>query len=271
VARNIESAVRNQPSASPYEIEALVRGLDVLKLFTQEHPRWSLSEIVDALGMTKSTAFRVLATLESSGYLERDGESRLYRPGVNVLELGFVALNGLEVRQIAHPYLERLAQELNETASLAVREGTDIVYVDRVRNRAIVGILLGIGSRAPGHCTGLGKALLADLDPAQLDEMLRKVKLERLTPRTIVDTSRLAADLKRARQRGFATNDEEFVVGLRTVAAPIRDRSGTAVAAIGMSGPVVTISRKRMLEELGPAVRGAAAEISRELGFREGP
>lgn len=264
------SAVRNRASpGSQYEIEALVRGLEVLKLFTQEHPRWSLSEIVDALRMSKSTAFRVLATLESSGYLERDSESRQYRPGVNVLELGFVALNGLEVRQVAHPHLARLAQELNETASLAVRDGTDIVYIDRVRNRAIVGILLGVGSRAPGHCTGLGKALLADLEPNHLSAMLSGAKLQKLTPRTITDVERLRGDLKKVRQRGFATNDEEFVVGLRTVAAPIRDRSGRAVAAIGVSGPVVSISRDRMLNELGPAVRAAAGEISRELGLRE--
>jgi IclR family pca regulon transcriptional regulator len=242
--RNIVSAVRNQ--GSQYEIEALVRGLDVLKLFTQERPRWSLSEIVEALGISKSTAFRVLATLE----------------------LGFVALSGLEVRQVAHPYLERLALDLNETSSLAVREGTDIVYVDRVRNRAIVGILLGVGSRGPGHCTGLGKALLAELDPDELEGMLGDGKLQRYTPRTIVDIAKLQADLKRVRQRGFATNDEEFVVGLRTVAAPIRDRSGVAVASIGVSGPVGSISRERMLTELGPAAAAAAAEISRELGLR---
>ena len=264
--RNIVSAVRNQ--GSQYEIEALVRGLDVLKLFTQERPRWSLSEIVEALDISKSTAFRVLATLESSGYLERDSQSRQYRPGVNVLELGFVALSGLEVRQVAHPHLERLALDLNETSSLAVREGTDIVYVDRVRNRAIVGILLGVGSRGPGHCTGLGKALLAELDPDELEGMLGDGKLQRYTPRTIVDIAKLAADLKRVRQRGFATNDEEFVVGLRTVAAPIRDRSGVAVASIGVSGPVGSISRERMLTELGPAAAAAAAEISRELGLR---
>jgi IclR family pca regulon transcriptional regulator len=255
--------------SSQYEIEALVRGLDVLKLFTQERPRWSLSEIVDALDISKSTAFRVLATLESSGYLERDSHSRQYRPGVNVLELGFVALSGLEVRQVAHPYLERLAQELNETSSLAVREGTDIVYIDRVRNRAIVGILLGVGSRAPGHCTGLGKVLLAELEPEELDAMIGDRPLQRFTPRTIVDKARLRADLKRVRQRGFATNDEEFVVGLRTVAAPIRDRTGKAVAAIGVSGPVVSISRERMLKELGPAARAAAGDISRELGLRD--
>jgi IclR family pca regulon transcriptional regulator len=264
--RNTVSAERNQ--GSQYEIEALVRGLDVLKLFTQEHPRWSLSEIVEALDISKSTAFRVLATLESSGYLERDSQSRQYRPGVNVLELGFVALSGLEVRQVAHPYLERLGQEVNETSSLAVREGTSIVYVDRVRNRAIVGILLGVGSRAPGHCTGLGKALLAEMDPDELEGMLGDAPLERYTPRTIVDVSKLLADLKRARQRGFATNDEEFVVGLRTVAAPIRDRTGQVVAAIGVSGSVVTISRQRMQSELGPAVRAAADEVSRELGLR---
>src|SRR5262245_13643420 len=141
-----------------YTIEALARGLEVLALFSAERTALTLTEIVAALKLTKSTAFRVVATLEQQGFLEHDAATRRYRPGLAVLQLGFAALSGLEVRQVTRPHLERLADDLGETASLAVldRDGRDIIYVDRVRNRAIVGVVLGVGSRVPAHAASLG-------------------------------------------------------------------------------------------------------------------
>ena len=249
-----------------YGIQALARGLEILTLFTSESPSLSLTEIVATLELNKSTAFRVLSTLEALGYLERDPATRRYSPGLEVLQLGFTALNGLEVGQVARPYLERLAQGVDETASLGVLDSMRIIYVDRIRNRAIVGVVISIGSHVPAHCTSLGKVLLADLPPDELNCRLADADLTAFTSHTITDQRALLGELTLVRQRGYATCDEELAVGLRAVAAPIRNTTQKAVAAINVSGPVTTISRERLKAEIIPAVVKTAAQISLALG-----
>lgn len=252
---------------SRYTIEALARGLEVLALFTATRPALSFHEIVAALGRPKSSAFRIVATLEQHGYLEYTAATRRYRPGLKVFQLGFAALAGLELPQLARPQLERLAHDLDETVSLAVLERLDIIYVDRIRNRAIVGLVLGVGSRLPAHSTSLGKVLLADLPEAELSARLSQAELARTTEHTIGDRVGLLAELAAIRARGYAVSDQELAVGLRGVAAPIRDSSRRAVAAINVSGPTATISRARLERELTPAVVATAERISQALGY----
>jgi IclR family pca regulon transcriptional regulator len=174
----------------------------------------------------------------------------------------------MEIRQIARPQLERLAEQLAETASLAVldRDGRDIVYIDRVRNRAIVGVMLGVGSRVPAHTTSLGKALLADLSDAALVTWLAAAPPRALTEQTLTSREALLADLAATRARGYALSDQELALGLRGAAAAIRDGSGIAIAAISVSGPAATLTIERIEQVVGPAVVAAAAQISRALG-----
>ena len=256
---------------SRYTIEALARGLEVLSLFTAERPALPFNDIVEALGLTKSTAFRILATLEQLGYLDHDPATRRYRPGLKVFQLGFAALSGLELQQLARPLLERLALELNETASMAVLQGADIVYVDRIRNRAIVGVVLGVGSHLPAHCTSLGKVLLADLTEAELQERLSHANLARMTDHTIVDRAELLAELAEIRRYGYAISDQELAAGLSGVAAPIHDRTGRVVAAINISGPTATLGRARLEQAIMPAVVDTAVRISLALGYTPRP
>jgi IclR family pca regulon transcriptional regulator len=263
----------NRQTATPHEresrynIESLVRGLDVLSLFTSEDPALSLTEIVHRLNLTKSSVFRVLATLETGGYLERDATTRRYRPSLKVLQLGFTAINKLEVRQIARPYLERLAQELDETVSLSMLRGTDVIYVDRIRNRAIFGVLLDIGSRQPAHCTTMGKVLLANLSQEDLERFLHRAELKPYTPRTIVTRTALLAEREGVRKNGYAICDQELAMGLRAAGAPIHDNTGKTVAAINVSGAITTINLERLRHEIVPAVLTTAADISLALGF----
>lgn len=252
---------------SRYTIEALARGLEVLALFTAARPALTFNEIVGALDLSKSTAFRILATLEQLGYLEHDPAARRYRPGLKVFQLGFAALAGLEIQQVARPQLERLAQQLDETASMAVLEDLDIIYIDRIRNRAIVGVVLGVGSRLPAHSASLGKMLLASLPEPELHGRLAHAALAPLTVHTIADRTALLAELAEIRQRGYAISDQELAIGLRGVAAPIHDSHGRAVAAINVSGPTSTISRERLERELLPAVLATAERISLALGY----
>lgn len=250
-----------------YTLSTLLRGLNILSLFSQNTPTLSLTEIATATAINKTSAFRVVNTLERAGYLVRDTETKRYRPGIRVLQLGFAALANLELRQIARPFLERLSQAVGETVSLSVLDGMELIYIDRVRNRQIVGVVLGLGSRLPAHCASMGKAMLAHLPAEELDQRLSQGSLKPCTANSIVDREALLAELEKVRRQGFATNDEELEMGLRAVAAPVWDRSSQVVAAVNITGSAAMISRQRLLEELAPAVTQTAKEISRALGY----
>jgi len=258
---------RTEKPEPRYNIESLARGLDILDLFTPDNSSLSLTEIVASLKQNKSTIFRVLSTLETMGYLERDPTSRRYHPSLKVLQLGFTAINRLDVRQVARPYLERLARELDETVSLCVLHGTNVIYVDRVRNHSIVGVVIDIGSRVPAHCTTLGKVLLANLASDNLDRFLKNAKLKRYTPNTITEQQALLSELSQIKKNGYAISDGELAVGLRAVGVPIFDNGTKAIAAINVSGSATTISLQRLKKEIVPAVVRTAAQISLALGY----
>lgn len=251
---------------SPYQIGSILRGLQVLSLFNHHTSTLSLTEIANAAGLNKTTAFRIVSTLESAGYLKRDPETKRYRPGLKVLQLGFAAISSLEFRQVARPYLQHLSETAKETASLSVLDGMEVVYVDRVRQQQIVGVLLGIGSRIPAQCASMGKVMLANLPSEELETLLSQ-PLKPCTPHSLVDRQALEAEFDQVRARGYALNDEELELGLRAVAAPIWDHSSQVVAAINVSGSARTISFQRMVEELAPAVMETARQISQAIGF----
>jgi IclR family pca regulon transcriptional regulator len=253
-----------------YTLETLLRGLNILSLYTRETPALTLTEITKATNLNKTTVYRILTTLENTGYLIRDPETKRYRPGLKVLQLGFASISSLEVRQVARIYLEQLSQQVSETVSLSVLDGPDIIYVDRVRNQGIVGVVLGMGSRLPAHCASMGKAMLAHLPPAELRQYLDQVAREPCTPKSLVDRQALESELALVRKQGYATNDEELEIGLRAVAAPIWDNSNRVVAAVNITGSVSSISQERLVGELAESVRHTAAQISQALGYMEG-
>lgn len=254
-------------SQSPYQIESLLRGLQVLALFNRETAALSLTEIKDTAKLNKTTAFRIVSTLESAGYLDRDPQTKRYRPGLKVLQLGFTALSSLEFRQVARPYLRRLSQEVGRTVSLSVLDEMEVVYVDRVRVRQVFGVVLGLGSRIPAHCASLGKAVLAYLSPEELSRRLDSANLQAYTPHTITKRDALEAELARIHEQGYSINNEEWVLGLRSTAAPILDDNGTAVAAINISVSVAEVSREELEIRFSPAVHATAQEISHALGY----
>ncbi len=252
---------------SPYTVEALLRGLKVLSLFNRERSALTLTEIVEASGLNKSTAFRVVATLESAGYLDRHLDTRRYQPGLKVLQLGFTAISSLEFRQVARPYLVKLSEETGETVSLSILDGIEVVYVDRVRNRQIVGVVLGIGSRIPAHCASMGKVMLAHLKASELESRLNRAQLTPCTEFSKISRKQLDAELASVRAQGFATNNEELEIGLRAIAAPIWDHNGQVAAAINAAGSVRTISTDRLHNQLARQVRATALQISQALGY----
>jgi len=245
-----------------YIIESLTRGLYVLSQFDPEHPSLSMTDLIKLTDIKKATMYRILMTLEHSGYLEYDPETRQYRPSIRVLSLGFTALSRLDLRQLARPYLERLAETLELTASLSILDGLDVVYIDRVRNREIVGVVLGLGSRISAHCSSMGKAMLAFLPQAELDSRLNGVSLSPCTPQSVTELEIFRQDLDRVREEEVAFNIDELATGLRAVAAPIFDRNGRAVAAINVSGSKALVSEERLRNELAAEIRKVAHQIS---------
>src|SRR5690606_23589948 len=228
-----------------YLVQSLDRGLRVLKCFTPARPTLSLQEIADELGIPKGSAFRMVATLEALGYLKQDPQSKRYRVDIGVLELGFACLSGMGYPDVALPYLERLANDTQESASMAVLDDLDIVYIARASIKRVMSINLAVGSRLPAYSTSMGKVLLAFLDDDVLEDRLARLRPESHTPYTITDVDALRSHLMDVRASGYALNDQELEIGLRSVAAPVRDGTGAVVAA-----NIVSIVAARLSESV---------------------
>ncbi|MBU0703842.1 MAG: IclR family transcriptional regulator [Chloroflexi bacterium] len=253
-------------SEKRYYIESLGRGLQILEAFSEASPNLSLTEITSIVGLDISTVFRFVYTLENLGYLERDPETKRYRPGLRVLRLGFTALNSLEMAQVARPYLKALSAECGETTNMTVRDGVEIVYVARNKTQQVISVNLELGSRLPVYCTSMGKAQLVDFSRQELYDLLGKGPYPKMGPNTITTLDGLVAELDKVRRRGYAINDEDLAAGLRSVAAPVRGAEGQVVAAINVSVPSVRVSRQELETGLSPMVVDAARQISSALG-----
>lgn len=255
----------------PRYSQSLERGLAILSSFTPEHPIRGIVEVADELGMRRSTTHRYMSTLVALGYL-RQGAKRKYRLGLRVLDLGMSALNSTSLREHAHPYLVELCRQSSYTMSLAVLDGPEIVYVDRVRSErrggGSIDLDLPVGARLPAYCTAMGKLLLSSLPENEQRDILADLKLEKLAPNTIKSKSGLRSELERVREEGFAVSDEEFAPELYEIAAPVRSESNEAVAAVCMSAHSSMISVEELVEHLGPHLVAAADRISARLGYR---
>ena len=258
VSHNETSATAHGPR---YLVGSLAQGLALLERFDGRRGL-TLTDLTRGLGWTKTTTFRYLATLASLGYLEVDRQSRRYRPTVKVLRLGAAYLAALTLPELALSHLERLSERFGESVNMAVLDEAEVVYVARVGGRRILSTNLGVGSRLPAHCTSMGKVLLAWLDDASLRRILGKMTFARLTPRTVSGAARLREALRAVRRKGYAINDQEMDLGLRSCAAPVLDRSGAAVAAVNVSVSSARATREDVEARYVPHLLATAREIS---------
>ncbi len=230
-----------------------------------------IADVADELGMSRSTTHRYLTTLVALGYMEQD-KSRKYRLSLRVTDLGMSALNSTGLREHAHSTLEELRQGSNFTVSLAMLDGPEIVYLDRVasfqRGRDKIDLSVGIGSRVPAYCTALGKVLLAHLPEEECRELLLRASLERRGPNAITGREALWTELQQVLKDGFATEDEEFAAGRIAIAAPVRNEAGTTIAAIDLSSDTSVITVERLAGALHPHLVAAADRVSSRLGYR---
>ncbi|MBC7358180.1 MAG: helix-turn-helix domain-containing protein [Desulfacinum sp.] len=239
-------------------INSLSRGMAVLEVLSQAPRPLNLTELAEAVGLNKVTVSRFCYTLVRLGYVHRSKRKR-YSLTPKVLGLGYAALSQMDLRQVGESNLRELSRELGETVNMAILDGGQILYVARYVTEPIMQHPLSIGARLPVYCTSMGKAIAAYLPEDELQEVLAEQSFASLTHRTIVSVSRFREELARVRNDGFAVNDEELSVGLRSIAAPIL-RDGYPAGAINVAVPTTRYSLERLVGQLsGPLLRTARA------------
>jgi DNA-binding IclR family transcriptional regulator len=240
-------------------IERMMKLLDVLSWY---HDPVSLKQLALETGLHPSTAHRILAAMSTSGFVER-ADPGTYRLGIRLLELGNLVKSRINIRDSALPLMEKLHRQLGESVNLGVRQGDEIVYVERTSSgRSSVRVVHLVGARAPLHVTAVGKLYLAEDGPQKVKDYARRTGLPGFTPTSITSASSLDREIDRVRRHGVAFDNEEIEQGLRCIAAPVRDDSGELVAGLSVSAPA-----DRHNPDWAPVVRQVADEISAAIGY----
>jgi IclR family pca regulon transcriptional regulator len=238
----------------------LAKGLAVLGSFDKQRPAMTLSQAAQATGLSRATARRILRTLTALGYVEQNG--RHFTLSSRILKLGYAYLATQNWIEQAAAAMRQLSEQFHESCSLAILQGTEIVYVARIPASRIMSVALAVGTRLPAFHTALGRIQLGYLDDAELWRRLRSLSIEAFTPSTIIDIQALFDRVREDCAQGFSIVDEELERGLRAIAVPILDRSGQAVAALNLSTHTTRTTRSEMRERFLPSLRAVAEQIS---------
>ncbi len=242
-------------------IQVIDRMAALLDALAAQEGSASLKVLAAETGLHPSTAYRILAALIDHDFVGRD-ELSLYRLGPHLLRLAAKVRAGLDARAVARPEMERLRDQVGETVNLTVREGDEVVYVERVTPKRMMRVEQVVGSRAPLHVTAVGKLMLGEAGAAVVREYARRTRLPAYTANTLVDTRHLLEDIGICTARGYALDNEEAELGVGCIGALVRDASGAAVAGLSVSAP---IERRRL--DWVPLVQEAASRISARLGY----
>lgn len=253
--------------ADPDFIEAIARGLDVIKAFGPGRPVMTLSEVAAATGLARPTVRRILVTLETLGYVRPATGGFVLTP--RVLDLGLAYVESMGLWDVARPHLERLVARTHQSSSIAQLDGSDIVYVARVAVPKIIALAVHIGTRFPAPATSLGKVLLAGLEPDALDKALAEPSRAGVAPRWQPDRAELETVLREVRAQGWALTDEQLASGIRSVAAPVRDGSGRVVAAVNVTVHAAETPVERLRDEYLPMLLDTAGRISADFALRD--
>ncbi|NNN20015.1 MAG: IclR family transcriptional regulator [Acidimicrobiaceae bacterium] len=253
--------------ARSYRVEALAKGLRLLSLFSAERPALRVKDLVDLTGIPMPTVFRLVATLEEEGYLERTPDS-MVRPGTSVLALGFAAVQGLDIVQNSRSTMRELAAATGETVNLGVLYSDQVLFVARVPRRdSLLAAGIRVGSTVPAVFSSIGKVILADLTEAELYRCISDASFSgRWGPNAVRTMGELLPQLESARRDGYVIQQETAIPGLSSIAAPIRQGGGAVVAAINVAVSSAEYSRKRLSNTLLRPLLEAAREITVRLG-----
>lgn len=251
-----------------YKILVVDQALNVLEQFLESHAELGLSDLSTRLNLQKNKVFRILATLENRGYIERNAKHETYRLGLKNLRLCQNFMNSMGLIRHARPVLETILEKCKETSYVSVMNDFDIIYLSAVESELPVRVVPRVGSRLPFYCTEAGKVLAANMSLEAFRENIKTKTLKQFTSNTICDPDELFEQLRNTARIGYAVDNEELEVGVRCIGAPIRDYKKNIIGAVSVSGPSMRFSQERMEHEIIPLVKEAADEISMKLGFR---
>lgn len=250
--------------------QSVTRALDILSCFTDEQPEVRVVDVANKLNLTQSNVSRLLVTMESLHYVEKDELSGFYRLGPQIISLGGIALNNYDIRKQALPELYALENKLGLGANLAVFSRNRMFYLAHVDSHKSPRMYTMNGRSLPLHCTGIGKVLLAHLDPQHRDEFVQVERLHQYTAHTICDAALLQDELELIRQQGYAMEIEELALGRACIAAPVRDRKGQVIAGMSISGSLSDLNIKARESELSSIIIEVADRVSVKMGHISG-
>lgn len=247
-------------------VQSLDRGIAVIRSFSAATPRQTLSDVSRETGLTRATARRLLLTLEQLGYVRSDG--RYFELTARVLDIGYSFVSSLNLNDIAQPYLESFSEEVHESSSVSVLDETDIVYIARVPTKRIMTVSIGLGSKFPAYQTSMGRVLLAELSDDEVLDIFERSDRTHTTDRTVRTGDELLLHLGEVRENGWALVDQELEIGVRSLAAPLRNKAGTAVAAMNVSTHAGRSDLDQIHTFFLPRLLETAASISAALAMR---
>jgi IclR family transcriptional regulator, pca regulon regulatory protein len=250
-------------------IASLEHGLAILEALASEMGEMSLAALATHARLKKTTAWRLAHTLVRLGYLRQDKETKRFSLAPRVLSVGYAYFESLDLKQLAEPFLRDLSERLGETVNMAILDGYDLVYVERIKTSQLVNINLHVGSRLPLYNTSLGRALAAEMSADWLRQYIDSLLTVAAAKQFVRNGGeKLLEILRETRERGYALNDQDLALGLRSIASPIRDKSRKAVAAINVAVPSARVSVVDLHRIHAPELLKTSAEISAALGFR---
>ena len=255
-----------RPQTGEGRLSSVANAILLMKTFSDEESELGISALADRLGLAKSTVHRLASTLVEQGMLEQNPETGKYRLGLTVFELGSLVRRKIDISREAKPWLMTLREQTGETVLMSILGTGSVVCINFLESQKANRVTSGIGLRKPIHCTAEGKALLA-FQPSAVIERVIGAGLDARTGKTIVDPAALREELAAVQANGYAIDDEEYEIGMRSISAPIRDDSGNSTAAVAVAGPAARLSRKQLLG-LAETVTVAAKAISARLGGR---
>lgn len=261
------------PTAKPKNrrtIASVQRALDILDLFNNGQNELGNAEIARLVGLPVGTASGLIYTLKINNYLDQNPANRKYRLGMKLAERAAILLDQLDIRKISAQYLEELRVWCDESINLAMRDGLEVVYIERLFGNHALGIRSELGKRGPLHSTALGKAIFSFLPEAEYDSIMSRYEFFAVTPFTITDREQFNVEVKKIRKLGYAVDEQENEMGGRCVGAPIFDHTGYPIAAISISVPIQRLPIE-LVKEFGGKLIDAAGQISQQMGHsREG-
>ena len=251
---------------SENKVQTIDRTLDIIELLATAKEGLGVTEIGNNIGLHKSTVYRLLTALLNRGYIEKDPKTYTYKIGLKFIEISGLFLKKLELKTEALPFMRKLAEIIGQPVHLAILEGTEVVYIEKVELVNSIRMYSQIGRRVPVHCSAIGKILLTGLNPEALREVLENIKFEKFTPNTIITKKELQREIESVKEKGWAVDNEEHEPNIRCIAAPIIDYTGKIIAAVSVSGESRIINLESDLKIAGHVIE-TAANISKRMGY----